>query len=529
MTKIKPEKAVAYVRVSGVKQQREGDGLNSQLRVCENYIQYNRMEMVEVFTDVETGGIKTRPGMDALLAFLRAQSEPHAVIIDSISRLSREARNHDDLRNDIIAAGGILMCPTMEFKDDLKDRMPERMMALIVEHERLNNAHRSKSRMVARMQNGYWTLPCPVGYRYEEEKGRGKVLVRNEPQATILASALEDFAHGVYTSQAEVIRALNNNPDYLTGKTSRVLKGKFKRMLENPIYAGYIHYPKWGVSMVEAQHEPLISLATHQKIKDRLKKRPKFPVRLTENPEFAIRGLVCCKDCSRPYWGSFSKGNTTRIAYYRCGTKGCASYGKSIQRDKVECDFGELLGQLAPKEGISHVAAHMFKELWDRNVKAIEARTRAAKENLKAIDVKIGKLIERAMEATRSVMIKAYEDKITALDVEKKVKEEQLKQLTSHSYSNLPEFDEALKNTLNFLLNPMTYWLSGNHQAKRLAAKLTFGSDLLYCRENGFSNPKPSAPFQIIQSLSSNRKENAMHEYLMVPRRGLEPPRPYGH
>jgi len=33
MSQIKPRKAVAYVRVSGVKQEREGDGLNSQLRV----------------------------------------------------------------------------------------------------------------------------------------------------------------------------------------------------------------------------------------------------------------------------------------------------------------------------------------------------------------------------------------------------------------------------------------------------------------------------------------------------------------
>lgn len=177
------------------------------------------------------------------------------------------------------------------------------------------------------------------------------------------------------------------------------------------------------------------------------------------------------------------------------GTKRCTSYGKSIQRDKVESEFGDLLGNLTPKDGLVDVAIHMFKELWTRNVSAVEARTRAAKDGLKAINTKMCKLIDRAMEATSSVIVKAYEEKITALDIDKKVKEEQLKTLSTQSFSNLPKFEEAMSNALDFLLNPMTYWASGNHKAKRLAAKLTFGGDLLYCRENGYSNPKPSALF----------------------------------
>ena len=105
------------------------------------------------------------------------------------------------------------------------------------------------------------------------------------------------------------------------------------------------------------------------------------------------------------------------------------TYGKSIQRDKVESEFGDLLGNLTPKDGLVDVAIHMFKELWTRNVSAVEARTRAAKDGLKAINTKMCKLIDRAMEATSSVIVKAYEEKITALDIDKKVKEEQLKTL----------------------------------------------------------------------------------------------------
>jgi site-specific DNA recombinase len=36
------------------------------------------------------------------------------------------------------------------------------------------------------MMNGYWVHFAPIGYRYERSNGHGKVLVRNEPVASIV-------------------------------------------------------------------------------------------------------------------------------------------------------------------------------------------------------------------------------------------------------------------------------------------------------------------------------------------------------
>jgi hypothetical protein len=56
--------------------------------------------------------------------------------------------------------------------------------------------------MRARTLNGYWVFQAPIGYRYARVSGHGNLLVRNEPQATILAEALEGFASGGLRARA---------------------------------------------------------------------------------------------------------------------------------------------------------------------------------------------------------------------------------------------------------------------------------------------------------------------------------------
>jgi DNA invertase Pin-like site-specific DNA recombinase len=63
--------AVIYCRVSSTKQTTRGDGLGSQETRCRQYAKYKGYDVVRVFTDDMSGSIGTRPGMKAMLAFLR--------------------------------------------------------------------------------------------------------------------------------------------------------------------------------------------------------------------------------------------------------------------------------------------------------------------------------------------------------------------------------------------------------------------------------------------------------------------------
>ena len=88
-------KAVIYCRVSSAKQTTRGDGLGSQETRCREYARYKGLDVVTIFQDDMTGSLATRPGMQAMLAYLRKHSkkgkDPLVVIIDDISRLDRKS------------------------------------------------------------------------------------------------------------------------------------------------------------------------------------------------------------------------------------------------------------------------------------------------------------------------------------------------------------------------------------------------------------------------------------------------------
>ena len=74
--------------------------------------------VAEVFKDDYTGATSERPAMRAMLAYLKKQKSAHVVIIDDISRLARDVEAHSQLRRAIRAVGGLLVSPSIEFKED---------------------------------------------------------------------------------------------------------------------------------------------------------------------------------------------------------------------------------------------------------------------------------------------------------------------------------------------------------------------------------------------------------------------------
>ena len=135
-------KAVIYCRVSSVKQVTEGHGLGSQETRCREYAAHKRYAVAEVFQDEGvSGGLIDRPGMQAMLSFLkkhRRRSE-HIVIIDDISRLARGLEAHLQLRSAISQAGGKLESPSIEFGEDsdsiLVEETPEGLQIQLVDQE----------------------------------------------------------------------------------------------------------------------------------------------------------------------------------------------------------------------------------------------------------------------------------------------------------------------------------------------------------------------------------------------------------
>ena len=503
------KKAVAYVRVSSPAQTKRGDGLGSQETRCREYANYRGYDVVQVFSDDLSGRLIDRPGMKAMLAFLKKhRHDPHAVVIDDISRLARGVKAHIELRSAISLAGGVLESPSIEFGEDADSELQEFILATVSQHQSKKNAEQTLNRMRSRLLNGYWVFSVPIGYRYDKTRHEGKVLVRDEPVASILTEALEGFASGRFETKVEAKRFLDNHALFPKPKGQNELShDRIEKLLRQPLYAGYLQAPSWNISLREARHEGLVSLATFQRIQEHLDEKAKAPARKDMNTDFVLRGSVTCHDCGNALTACWSTSKTgKKHPYYMCyADKTCPSYRKSIRRADLEGAFETLLKSLQPTKALASLIQAMMKDAWDLRLAQASETRKAIKTKAAKIEKQIEGLLDRIVDASTPSVIAAYEKRIAALETERLVLDEQGRKTERPRHT----FDEMFELAMSYLANPWKLWASGNTEHRRTVLRLTFAERLTYCRKNGFSNPNFSLPFKVLGAIQGEEKEMA--------------------
>ncbi len=212
-------------------------------------------------------------------------------------------------------AGATLESPSIEFGDDSDSVLVENLLASVSQHQRQKNSEQTLNRMKSRLKNGYWVFQAPVGYRYQKTSGNGKILVRDEPNASIIQEALEGYASGRFQLQVEVKRFLESFPNFPRDRKGEVRNQRVTDLLNKVLYAGYVESGDWEVSLRPGRHEGLITLETYKKIQDRLKGNAYAPAHKDINLDFPLRGFVSCGDCGHNLTACWSKGSTAKHPY----------------------------------------------------------------------------------------------------------------------------------------------------------------------------------------------------------------------
>ena len=509
-------KALIYCRVSSARQVEEGHGLDSQATRCREYAERKGYEVIRVFHERGvSGGLMDRPSFNELIAFIKAmRREGIIVIIDDISRFARDIESHWTLRRTLKDLGGKLESPSITFGEDSDSVLIENLLASVSQHQRQKNREQTTNRMRARTMNGYWCFPAPPGFRYERVAGHGKLLVRDEPLATIIAEALEGFACGRFASQSEVKTYLESEPAF----ASRFPNGFVRyeeviRLLSRPHYAGYIEVPAWGITLRKGQHDGLISLDTYTRVQDRIREGARVAARADINEDFPLRGFALCGDCEHPLTSCWSKSKTgKKHPYYMCFHKGCSSYRKSIRRDVIEGEFAVLLNDITPSPAKLSIAKRMFSAAW--NERQDRARENAAlyTSKIKELDAQVEALLSRLMEADTSTVIKAYEKKIGQIEQEKLL----LAEKAETAGKPKATFEQMFELAIRFPANLWKVWETGRFDLQRLVLRLAFKDRLAYCRNEGFRTPEVSFLFKVLRGES-------MPDCKMAERQGFEP------
>ena len=513
------QKAVIYCRVSGAKQIREGDGLGSQETRCREFAGFKGYEVVKVFKEDISGKLASRPAMIDLVQFLRRYRKTGTVvIIDDISRLARGLEAHLQLRAALAKAGGRLESPSIEFGDDSDSLLVENMLASVAQHQREKNGEQTTNRMRARMQNGYWVFRAPIGYEYTKKSGSGSILVRDEPVASIIADVMERYASGRLQSKTEAKRFLENQPAFPKSQAGIIHLSRIDELFNRSIYAGYITYEKWGLHLIPAKHEVLITYETYQSIHKRVSKTANAPARKDLNKDFPLRGFITCGHCDKPMTACWSKGRSAKYPYYLFDTKGCVEYRKSIRKEKIEGEFAVLLADLKPSANLFAMAFEMFRDIWQAKLQSAEDEKQSMQRQLTQIDRKSTQLLDKLIDTNNATVITAYENKLREMEDQKTFLIEKISKCGQPS----APFDQVYRTAFDFLANPSKLWTSGRYEDKRAVLKLVFAQRLPYIRNQGYRTAKTSLPFKALGDFQLGKCE-------MVPRRGLEPPRPYRH
>jgi len=510
-------KAVIYCRVSSTKQRIEGSGLESQEHRCRQYAELKGYEVEAVFPDDASGGgdFMNRPGMVALLSYLDAQkAKSYVVIFDDLKRFARDTEFHIKLRREFQTRGAQIECLNFKLDDTPEGKFVETIFAAQGELEREQNRRQVIQKMKARVEKGYWVFSPPLGYKYATDRGHGKILVRDEPAASILAEALEGYASGHLQSQAEVKRFLESKPGFPKDlPTGEIRWQRVQRLLSHLTYAGYVEAPKWGVSPRKGHHEPIISLETFERIQERMNTKAKAPARKDINADFPLRGFVLCDDCGQPMTSCWSKGRSKHYLYYLCDTRDCESNRKSIPRDKIEGAFADILRGLVSTRQLFSVATAMFKEAWNRQLAEAHRDKDEIAWQLREVEKQIETLLERIIEAENASVIRAYEGKIAMLEREKLLLAEKAARIVP-SKRRLEEFIEP---AFTFLANPWNLYEKGSLTLKRTVLRLAFVEPLRYSPESGYRTAEFAFPFKVLAEISTSKSE-------MVGPEGLEPP-----
>ncbi|MDP2582290.1 recombinase family protein [Shimia thalassica] len=504
-----------YCRVSSAKQTSDGAGLSSQERSCREYAERQGYEVVEVFTDVISGKFSERPGMNDLLQHLRSvNGADYVVVVDDITRFARDVSTHTELREKIMSCGAKIESPKQKFGEDAGSRFIETIFAAIAEHDRLKNAEQCKSRTIARLQNGFNVFKAPRGYKYVKAPGGGKIMVPDEPVASIVTEALNGFASGRFQTQAEVKRFLDSKPEYpkdYRGKEVRF--DSVTKLLKHVLYAGYLEKKEWGVALTKAQHEPLISYDTYLIIQDRLNEKSVAPARKDIDKDFPLRGFLICEACGRRLTSAWSRSHTgKKYPYYLCQQRGCTRKGKSIARDKVEDQFDEILRTVIPDRTTFELADRMFRDAWDKRSGNAKEESKRLRTKSRQIERELSAFVERSVQTKNAAVIEAIDNKIAELQSEK-VK---IDEVAAKTACPTRTFDEMFELAMRFLSSPYDIWEKGDLASKRTVLRLVFSQPLALSLKEGIRTPETTFPFKVLQFLSGT-------DCKMVPPHGLEP------
>ena len=311
------KRVLLYIRVSTSKQDIEGYSIPMQKTRLIAYCKAQGWVVAGIYIDPGFSGASLdRPAMVSMLKAIEAK-KGDVVLVYKLDRLSRSQRDVLYLIEDVFEPNGIAFVSVQESFDtsSIYGRAMLSILSAFGQMERAVITERTMMGRVGRAEKGYWHGggDWPLGYNYVDGE-----LVVDPVEAQQIRDIYQMYADGY--SVTEITRRME-------GRTTKhgdwSHTGTVGNALDNPLYAGYIHFD--GV-LERGQHEAIVSAELNRKVKSRRERLRHAEASGDSN--YLLTGLIHCADCNARY---FPHTRPNKSVVYSCHSR--AKKNKRMVKD----------------------------------------------------------------------------------------------------------------------------------------------------------------------------------------------------
>lgn len=501
---IKPKLGVAYTRVSSGSQL-DGWWLNSQLTNCERHCPIIWWKIIESFEDwwVSWWDLE-RPWIKRMFDFIDKYNRNNVekitfIIADNADRIARDVNVHWALKLDMTKRNLELITVNQKFENTPQWHFIETMMAANAQLFREENKHRVITRQEARLMDWYRPFNYPIWYKTAKAPDGWKLLIKDDPDASIIKEALESYADWVLNSVEEVANFLERKWLKFTRCQNKRKKHDLNtvhvsttgRILNNILYAWYIEYKKttryrkwpqkwlvkngWNVSLRKGKHEGIISLETYYKIQERMGKKRfhKTPLKKV-NEDFPLRWFLYCDCCNRPLssWITRKKRKEWKSIPYYSFNKKCICSWKSVNAERIHKQFDDVVKNLKMDDRTIAFLKELLLEEYNTRQKDKLLVVKNIEKEFMNIDEQVKNAINAITASSSEIVRKKLEGKVEELELRRQTLQRQ-----SHVDTSM-HIENVMAVAFEILRDPYYVWANGNVDEKRMFYQLVFRNNL---------------------------------------------------
>ena len=429
-----PRFGVALLRVSTDKQIQEGQSIAAQQRKVDFLAKRQKVDVVRYFVEHYTGFKTDRRILNELFAFLNENPDVSCVYVGDIDRLTRGGtevylalkRQLYEINVDLVDTTGIIQpsrnrLEHLDVEYDWAVESPshyaEIFMAEKARVERSDILVRTVGSQVQLTREGYQVRPANYGYRnvkISTAEGKKKTVMEPHPEeARFVRRIFQMRAEGKTTDEqiaqhvnatgyrSRTRRVFDQETRKVVGQTQHkpMHAKQVQRLVKKPIYCG-VRLDAWNNGeAVEAQVEPLVSIALFNAAnrgevavsrdaqgKPKIERNPTRYRNHRHNPEFLLRHVVRCDHCGKPMLASRSRGKSGKhFGYYHCN-RGHPYFG--VSKAEFETTIAKYLDGLQAKPGFLDLFREVVRDVWIQKNRTIHEQDKAVDDQIALLETK---------------------------------------------------------------------------------------------------------------------------------------------